>query len=98
MAIAHLKEPLKALLGSWQTGRGIAEKTGREGGKLQADLSFGEEFQWRERGRLKRRRSQGSKRGDQFGSLIKNKGGGLPVPMRQRNVEPLWLEQSQQQI
>lgn len=44
---------------------------------------------------MKTRRKQGSKRKDQFGSLIKNKGRELPVPMRRRDVEPLWLEQSQ---
>ena len=95
VAIAYLQGPLKALLGGGQTGRGIAEKTGREGGKPQADLSFGEEFQRREWRRLKIRRNQGSRRGDRFGSPIKNEGKGLPVPVRRWGVELLWLKQSQ---
>lgn len=86
------KRSLKALLGGRWTGRGIAEKTGREGRKTQADLSFGEEFQSRERRRLKMRRNVDSGRGDQFGSPIKKEG---KAPMRGRGVEPYWLQQSQ---
>lgn len=94
-ATAHLKGPLEALLGGGETGKGIAENAGRGGWKPQADLSFRREFQGRERRRLKMRGHQGSRRCDRFGSPIKNKGKGLPVPMRHQGVELLWFKQSQ---
>lgn len=81
VAISHLKGPLQAL-GGGQTGRGTAENTAREGEKPQADLSFREVFQRREKRKWKMRRHQGSRRGDQFVSPIKNEGKGLPVPVR----------------
>lgn len=79
----------------WADRQRNSENTGKESGKPQADLSFRKEFQRRVRRRLKMRGHQGSRRGDRFGSPIKNKGKGMPVPVRQRGVELLWLKQSQ---